>query len=262
MRSIATLALLAATPASAQVPAGYSLVWSDEFDRAGQPDPAKWIADTQFNKTGWFNDERQYYAAGRPENARIEDGRLIITARRETLSKARDFGGQQYTSARLITRGKAEWTYGYFEIRAKLPCGQGTWPAIWTLGNGDWPDAGEIDIMEQVGAKPDELLGTIHNRGTAGTPGDGSRIHYPGMCDAFHTYTLDWTPAALKIAVDGTPVHIYTKAGKSAAGWPFDKPQYLILNLAVGGVLGGKVDDTIFPRRFEVDYVRVYQRKG
>jgi beta-glucanase (GH16 family) len=266
MRLFLTLALLTATaapaaPAAAQVPGGYKLVWSDEFDTAGQPDPAKWVADTHANKTGWYNDERQYYSARRLENARVADGKLIITARRETLRDAADFGGQHYTSARLTTQGKTRWTYGYFEIRAKLPCGQGTWPAIWMLGEGTWPDGGEIDIMEQVGQKPDELLGTIHNRATAGTPGNGSRIDMPGMCTAFHDYQLTWTPEALKIAVDGRPVHIYAKAGKTAAGWPFDRPQYLLLNLAVGGVLGGAVDDTIFPRRFEIDYVRVYQRQ-
>ena len=129
----------AATPTTLTLPAGYTLVWSDEFNTTGLPDAAKWNYDTGRNKAGWYNNELQYYSAARLENAELRDGNLVITARKERMSSAADWGGQPYTSARLLTAGKAAWTYGYFEIRAKLPCGKGTWPAIWTLGSGgDW----------------------------------------------------------------------------------------------------------------------------
>jgi beta-glucanase (GH16 family) len=261
LRRAALLAFaLIASPAAAQVPDGYALVWADDFEADGAPDPAKWVWDTHANKTGWYNNELQYYAKDRPENAHVENGRLIITARKEPLTDEADHGGQAYTSARLITQGQASWTYGYYEIRAKLPCGKGSWPAIWMLGaNRGWPDGGEIDIMEHVGNTPDMVHGTIHNRGTAGTHGDGGSIRLPTACTQFHTYQLTWTPEALDIAVDGKPVHRYAKKGKTEAGWPFDAPQFLLLNLAVGGAMGGKVDDAIFPIAFEVDYVRIYQ---
>ena len=176
-----------------------TLVWSDEFSVNGLPDANKWDYDTDRNKAGWYNNELQYYARDRLENARVEGGRLIITARREDLSSAADWGGQHYTSARLLTRGKASWTYGFVEVRAKLPCALGTWPAIWMLGTGGtWPDDGEIDIMEQRGTSAVEkgrVLGTIHTRaynyfnGTLG-PGQGSNTAVPDACTAFHNYQL------------------------------------------------------------------------
>ena len=145
------------------MPAGYNLVWQDEFDIAGLPSSTKWAYDTEANQTGWYNNEKQYYAAARLQNSEVKNGKLIITARKEALTSAADYGGQQYTSARLITNGKASWTYGHFEIRAKMPCGKGTWPAIWTLGtvNDPWPANGEIDIMEHVGMDPTTVHGTI-----------------------------------------------------------------------------------------------------
>ncbi len=240
----------------------YQLVWADEFDRDGLPDPAKWSWDTHANKTGWYNRELQYYAADRAENARIEDGRLIITARRETLADRADHGGQHYTSARLITKGKAEWTYGMIEVRAKLPCGKGSWPAIWMLGaTTNWPDGGEIDIMEHVGQTPGDVFGTIHTRSSVGTHGNGAKVRVEDACTAFHDYQLVWTPEAISFAVDGKPYHRYRNAGTGAAQWPFDRPQYPLLNLAIGGAMGGAVDDTIFPVQFEIDHVRVYQRR-
>jgi beta-glucanase (GH16 family) len=262
-----SVCLLAATPSAAVAAEeigkdGFELVWSDEFDVDGLPDPAKWGWDTHANKGGWYNKELQYYAADRLENARVENGRLVIAARREALTDRADYGGQGYSSARLITRGKAEFTYGLVEVRAKLPCGKGSWPAIWMLGtSGPWPDGGEIDIMEHVGRAPDEVLGTIHNRSTAGTAGNGGRIHLADACDAFHDYQMLWTPREIRFAVDGKVFHSYANAGTGAAQWPFDKPQYLLLNLAVGGTLGGEVDDAIFPLRFEIDHVRVYRQR-
>lgn len=258
----AVLLLILGAPAKAEVPAGYMLVWSDEFDQDGPPDPTKWVADTHANKSGWYNREEQYHSAGKLQNATVRNGRLVITALREALTSEPDYGGQRYTSARLITKGLAAWTYGYFEVRAKLPCGAGTWPAIWTLGaTRGHPDGGEIDIMEHVGNDPRVVHATIHNRATVGTHGDGGSLKLPTACTNFHDYQLTWTPQALAVAVDGKPIHLYAKAGKSTAGWPFDAPQYLLLNLAIGGQMGGHVDDTIFPVAFEIDHVRVYQRR-
>lgn len=245
-------------------PAGYTLAWSDEFNVDGLPDGAKWSYDGEANATGWYNNELQYYAAGRPENARVSGGRLIITARKEALSTQADYGGQQYSSARLITRGKASWTGGFIEVRAKLPCGRGTWPAIWMLGvNGEYPANGEIDIMEQTGSQPSTIYGTVHNAATAasvGSVGNGSRTTVADACTSFHNYQLTWTQQSLAIGVDGQVYHTYANPGTGSAAWPFNQPQYLLLNLAIGGDMGGPVDDSIFPVQMEVDYVRIYQK--
>ncbi|HJV60104.1 MAG TPA: glycoside hydrolase family 16 protein [Albitalea sp.] len=243
------------------VPSGWRLVWADEFDVDGLPDAAKWNYDTSRNQAGWYNDELQYYAAARPENARVEGGRLVITARKETLSSAPDFGGQRYTSARLLTRGKVDWTYGFFEVRAKLPCGMGTWPAIWMLGSrGAWPDDGEIDIMEQMGWAPGKILGTAHMKDFNGGNGKGGSTQVADTCGSFHRYQVKWTANAIVWGVDDVTYYEYAKLpGSTYGSWPFDFPQYLLLNLAVGGTLGGTPDDSLFPVTMEVDYVRVYQ---
>jgi len=247
--------------------AGWTLAWSDEFSVDGLPDASKWDYDTERNAVGWFNNELQYYARNRPENARIEGGRLIITARKESLRTAPDFGGQQYTSARLVTRGKAAWTYGFIEVRAKTPCGQGTWPAIWMLGTGGrWPDDGEIDILEQTGWDKTQVLGTVHTRaynyfnGTLGV-GRGASTRIAEACTVFHNYQLTWTADLIQIGVDDTVYMVFDnpKTGDTTR-WPFDNPQYLILNLAIGGDLGGAVDPAFTTQQMEVDYVRVYRR--
>lgn len=247
----------------AGVPAGWKLVWSDEFNTDGLPDARKWDYDTARNKAGWYNDELQYYARERADNARVADGKLIITALKEKLTGASDYGGQAYTSARLLTRGKADWTYGFFEIRAKLPCGLGTWPAIWMLGQGaDWPLVGEIDIMEHVGKKPGEVLGTVHTAAFNHTIGTqkGATTTVPDACGAFHNYQLKWDADQLAIGVDGSYFfHFVNAKDGDLRKWPFSAPQHLLLNVAIGGQLGGPVDDAIFPVRMEVDYVRVYQ---
>jgi beta-glucanase (GH16 family) len=241
------------------LPAGYALVWSDEFDVDGLPNPAKWDYDTDRNSAGWYNNEKQYYARDRLENAQVSGGKLIITARKEQLKSAPDWGGQAYTSARLVTRGKASWTYGFIEVRAKLPCGRGTWPAIWMLGTkGTWPDDGEIDIMEQVGSKPTRIFGTLHTQVSRG-PGTGGETQIADACSAFHNYQLTWTPNEILIGVDN--VNYYRGiATKSYSTWPFDFPQYLLLNIALGGDLGGTIDDAIFPVTLEIEHVRVYQK--
>jgi beta-glucanase (GH16 family) len=248
--------------AAGPAPAGYQLVWADEFDTPGLPDPSRWVYDTERNRLGWYNNERQYYSAARTQNSVVEGGRLRITARRESLSSLPDWGGQAYSSARLITRGKAAWTYGFFEIRARMPCGRGTWPAIWTLGVGGpggtvWPDDGEIDILEHVGSNPEEILGTLHTRARLN---NGSRTALPSACTAFNDYQMHWTADEITIAVNGLVYHRFANPRTGRAAWPFDAPQYLLLNIAVGGTLGGAVDDTIFPRTMEVEHVRVWQR--
>jgi len=241
-------------------PAGYTLVWSDEFDTEGAPDAGKWGCDTERNRLGWYNNERQYYAAcSRVENAVVAGGRLRITARLESLSSAADWGGQRYTSARLLTRGKAAWTTGFFEIRAKLPCGRGTWPAIWTLGTGGiWPDDGELDIMEQVGSNPSRVFGTVHTA-VSGGPGTGAAVQVADACTAFHNYQMTWTADDIRFAVDGAEYYRYANPRNGRRTWPFDAPQYLLLNIAIGGTLGGTVDDSIFPVTMEIEHVRVYQ---
>jgi beta-glucanase (GH16 family) len=245
--------------ATLAVPAGYRLVWSDEFDVPGLPDPARWVHDTGMNKAGWHNREKQYYSSARRENSEVRDGRLVITARLEELRQAPDWGGQHYTSARLITSGKASWTYGFFEVRARMPCGRGTWPAIWTLGHGTWPAAGELDILEQVGNDPARVFSTVHTASGSGGAGVSGITQLPTACSTFHDYQMLWTPQRISFAIDGRVHHVYENRGVGTAQWPFDAPQFLILNLAIGGDLGGPVDDSIFPVRFEIEHVRVWQ---
>ena len=238
-------------------------VFVDEFE--GQAiDATKWRYDTSRNAAGWYNHERQYYAADRPENARIEKGALVIEARRETLSKARfpDWGGQAYTSAKLVSR--TPLGYGFYEIRAKLPCGRGGWPALWLVpSDGQWPDEGEIDIMEMVGWDPNVIHATLHSGAYNHVKGTqrGAQTHVATACTAFHRYQLDWRTDAITIGVDGRAIMRVANDGTGKPAWPFTRPYDLILNLAVGGDWGGQkgVDDAAFPQRMTVDYVRYWR---
>lgn len=257
-----TLALADTTAQAA--PAGYHLVWSDEFDSGTRPDPAKWGYDTRANKLRWWHDEAQYYSASRPENARIENGHLTIEARREDSYAMPDSDGQAYTSARLLTEGKAQWTYGFFEVRAKLPCGRGQWPAIWLNGTGQWPKTGEIDIMEAVGHMPTTIYGTVHSPYTeSGQAHQGGEAQIPDQCITFHNYQTEWTAEQITFLIDDKPFYTVKKPEHATPdNWPFDHPEYLILNIAIGGGWGGQqgIDDTAFPQQMQVDYVRVYQK--
>jgi len=266
--------LLLAVPAWA---GSWKLVWSDEFDKPGLPDPAKWEYETGFIR----NNEQQFYTRERTENARIENGMLVIETRKERFKnpafdpEQKDTGRPrrgreyaEYTSASLTTRGKASWTYGRVEVRAKLPAGRGVWPAIWMLGSDikqtGWPACGEIDIMELVGFEPGIVHATIHTRkyNHVTSKGKGSQITIPDASEAFHIYALEWDKDRLDLFVDGHKYYTYPNEGTGHDSWPFDKDQYLILNLAIGGGWGGAhgIDDTIFPQRYYIDYVRVYQK--
>jgi beta-glucanase (GH16 family) len=256
-------------PASADepiaVPAGYKLVWADEFDKPGEPDAKKWRYDTSRNKEGWYNNELQYYAAHRPENVRVENGVLVLEARHERLESESDYGGQDYSSGKLITQGLAQWKYGVFEIRAKLACGKGMWPAIWMLGTapGGWPAQGDSVLMELVGWDPTHVHGTGHTGAYDHVKGTqkGATTTLADACTAFHNYQLDWNADRILIGVDG---HAYMRFDNDHkgdnAGWPFAHPQWLLLNVAVGGWGGQQgIDLKAFPSRMEVDYVRVWQ---
>jgi beta-glucanase (GH16 family) len=259
--AVAAMSLLA-RGATFGVPIGYHLVWADEFDHDGLPDPAKWAYDTGMNKAGWHNRELQYYAGPRAENAVVRHGRLVVTARKESLASAPDWGGQRYTSTRLVTQGRQHWTYGFFEIRAKLPCGKGTWPAIWMLNRDiDWPAGGELDIVEHVGREPGRVFSTVHTAAGHGGNGHGAATQVSDACSAFHDYQMHWTAERVLFGIDGKAHYEYPNPRQGRERWPFDGPQFLILNIAIGGDLGGAVDDKVFPVAMEVEHVRVYQSR-
>jgi beta-glucanase (GH16 family) len=248
-------------------PANARLVWEDEFD-GRRLDPAKWSFDTARNKQGWHNGELQYYSAGRPANTRVRNGLLTIEARHETLKSAADWGGQHYTSARLVSKGGG-WTYGFYEVRAKLPCARGTWPAIWMLPTDmkAWPDDGEIDVMEQVGAEPNLIYASLHTKlfnHVLKTQRSAQRL-VPTSCSAFHRYQLDWRPDSITIGVDDRGIlRVRNDKPGGKGAWPFNVPFHMILNLAIGGEWAGAkgIDDAAMPQQMIVDYVRVWQVKG
>ena len=235
------------------------LVWADEFNTPGFPDTARWGYNN--GGSGWGNNELQVYTVERKENAWIENGYLVISARKE------NYGERKYTSARMITKNKGDWKYGRIEIKARLPKGKGIWPAIWMLPSksvyGGWPKSGEIDIMEFVGYMPDSLFGSVHTGlynhtiGTQRTKG----IVVKDLAIAFHVYAIDWTEEKITFLIDDKKYYEFKNERSGPGAWPFDQQFHLILNIAVGGNWGGKygVDDSIFPQTMQIDYVRVYQ---
>lgn len=231
-------------------------VWQDEFDGSGLPDASRWDYEVGLIR----NNERQFYTRARQENARLENGTLVIEAHREP------YQGAAYTSASLTSR--ANWTYGRIEVRAKLPKGRGTWPAIWMLGTNirevGWPACGEIDIMEHVGFDPGRIHANIHTKAYnhVQRTNKGNSLIVSKLDEDFHVYSADWTPEKIDFFVDGQRYFSFAKEPGGDAVWPFDKPQYLILNLAIGGSWGGQqgIDDAVFPTRFVIDYVRVYRQ--
>jgi len=242
----------------------WELVWSDEFEGSGAPDTTKWIYDV--GNWGWGNNEPQYYTNDRRENARLEDGNLIIEARKNDM-------GEEWTSARLTTRGKTSFLYGKYEFRAKVPALDGTWAAGWFLGDEyvdelSWPYCGEIDVLECVGSEIDDITGDGINHGSCHTRTyyfkEGTHItavtDVKDMVKTFHTYSIEWTPQEIKAFVDGEHYYTYDK-NKDELEWPFDKPQNIILNLAMGGGMGGAIDPSVESQEFIIDYVRVYSKK-
>ena len=227
-----------------------ALLWSEEFDVAGAPNPAKWGYD--LGAGGWGNNEVQNYT-NRADNAVVSNGTLKITAKAET------YNGSAYTSARLLSKDKFSFKYGKVEVRAKLPTGVGTWPAIWMLGNNistvGWPACGEIDIMEHLGRDLNKIFATLHHPGHSGANGDGSTIVIPTATTEFHKYSLEWTAATIKISVDDVPFYSFT----NNPGLPFNQNFFIILNIAMGGNFGGPVDPAFTSATMEIDYVRVYQ---
>lgn len=249
------------------------LVWADEFDYSGPPDPSKWTCEEGFLR----NRELHLYTPSERKNVWVENGMLIIEARKERVKnpaydqgdtddwkKSRKYA--EYTSASITTRGKACWRYGRVEVRAKIPSGKGMWPAIWMLGANrnecGWPDCGEIDIMENVGHEPDLIYGTVHTRAYNHVLGTqkGERIQVPAPYEDFHVYAVDWNSERIDFLVDQAKYFSFANEGMGTDAWPFDGEHYLILNIAVGGSWGGAegIDNAIFPQRFCIDYVRVY----
>jgi beta-glucanase (GH16 family) len=252
-------------------PAGWDLVWSDEFDDpAGTPpDPANWtheIGDgTINNNPGWGNSELQYYTDSTENSATDGDGHLVITAREVDGSLPCYYGPCEYTSARLISWHKAEFAYGRIEASIQVPQGAGLWPAFWALGTDigevGWPQTGEIDIMEFVGRQPNEIFGTLHGPGYSGGASFGGVYDFGfPVYDEYHSFTIEWQPDDIKWYVDGMLYHEADPADVAPNEWVFNHPFFIIMNVAIGGNFGGPVGpDTTFPQTLKVDYVRVYQ---
>lgn len=234
--------------------------WSDEFNYNGMPESTKWNYDV--GGDGWGNNELQYYTERDTMNAVVRNGLLHITARPALKEK------NNFTSARLVTRGKQHFKYGKIEVSAKLPVGRGTWPAIWMLGENiqtaGWPLCGEIDIMEHVGYMPDSVFGSVHTetynhvKGTQKTKG----IYMANPSTGFHKYGIEWSEEQIIFSIDDIAYLQFSNEHKTKKEWPFDQPFYLLLNVAVGGNWGGAkgIDATVFPATMEVDYVRVYKK--
>lgn len=233
------------------------LVWSDEFDYTGLPDSSRWIYDV--GGGGWGNNELQFYTSKRLENARVENGILTIEARAEKMEN------RGYTSARLLTKGKGDWKHARIEVRARLPRGRGTWPAIWMLASTHplaWPDDGEIDIMEHVGFAQGMVHATVHTKKYNHVTGTqrGDSVHVRDCSDNFHIYSVEWNADEMWMEMDSVTYFTFKNDHTGYDAWPFDNPMHLLLNIAVGGDWGGAmgVDTTIWPQKMEVDYVRVY----
>ena len=234
-----------------------NLVLEEEFETDGAPNPAVWGFDIGTGENGWGNQELQYYT-DRPENVKVENGVLLITAREES------FAGSSYTSARLLTKDLFEQRYGRFEARMRLPWGKGIWPAFWMLGadidENPWPGAGEIDIMEYRGQDPTILIGSVHGPGYSA--GEAVSKEYDLVNDrfdtGFHIFGIEWGPNYINFYVDDVLYNQITP--KDVPGeWVFNKPFYILMNLAVGGTfVGSPNEETEFPQTLLIDYVRVY----
>ncbi|MCF8713291.1 glycoside hydrolase family 16 protein [Joostella atrarenae] len=231
-----------------------NLVWEENFNGSSLNE-SDWnieLGNGCPNNCGWGNNERQIYTEN---NHKVKDGHLIITAIKNE---------DTYTSTRITTKDKHEFQYGTIEARAKLPIGQGIWPAFWMLGANinevGWPKCGEIDILEYVGKEPETVYTTIHTTDTHGANASSQKTTFKNIEDGFHIFKAEWTPNSIKFFVDEQLVYTYSPENKTEDNWPFNKPQFIIVNMAVGGNFGGpEVDDTIFPLQYIVDYIKVYK---
>lgn len=236
-------------------PAPPQLQWAEEFEGTTLREDY-WnleLGDGCPELCGWGNNEAQVYTR---TNHRLEDGRLIITARKED---------SLYTSARITTKGKMEFQYGRLEARAKLPAGTGVWPAIWLLGSNigevGWPLCGEIDALEYVGKEPGKVFTSLHTQDSHGNTINTRKTQVEGIEEGFHVYAVEWEPDQIEFFVDGRPVYRFAPKERTEEIWPFDQPFYLIVNLAIGGNFGGpEIDETIFPQEFIIDYIRIFKR--
>jgi beta-glucanase (GH16 family) len=236
------------------------LVDGDEFEgpAGASPDPGFWSFD--LGGSGFGNGESQYYT-DRPDNAALDGaGQLVITARREVM------GNRQYTSARLTSRGKHEWTYGRVEAALQLPAGKGLWPAFWLLGSNfrqdGWPACGEIDVMESRGQQPEVVFGSLHGPGYSGGGALMGQLAGQDFDAGMHRYAVEWEPGVVRWSVDDRVYHEVRATRLPGGGrWVFDHPFFVVLNLSVGGHFGGEPDDsTVFPQTLRADWVRVYTR--
>ena len=234
------------------------LTLEEEFDSDGAPNSAVWGFDIGTGINGWGNNELQYYT-DRAENVTVQNGVLLITAQRE------DFEGSAYTSARLITKDKFDQQYGRFEARIRLPYGQGIWPAFWMLGadidSNPWPGAGEIDIMEYRGQNPTVLVGSVHGPGYSGGNAISKEYELPNdrFDTGFHVFGIEWGPQYINFYVDDVLYNQITPEDVTG-DWVFNKPFYLLINLAVGGTFVGPPNqETVFPQTMLIDYIRVYK---
>jgi beta-glucanase (GH16 family) len=226
------------------------LVWADEFDTPGPPSSTKWGYDT--GAGGWGNNEAEYYTT-RTDNSVVSDGTLKIILKKES------YQGSSYTSARMLTKGKFSFKYGRIEVRAKLPAGGGTWPAIWMLGDNlstvGWPACGEIDIMEHLGNQLNKIYGTLHYTGHSGGSAEGGSTMITDATTDFHVYKCEWNSSTIKFFVDNA---LYYTHGNTSS-LPFNQNFFIILNVAMGGNFGGTIDQAFVSAAMEIDYVRVYQ---
>ncbi len=239
---------------------GFNLVWNDEFNIDGKPDDSKWGYD--IGGHGWGNNELQFYTSD-SVNVRVNKGKLEIEAHYFKNAEIK------YTSARIITKSKGDWKYGRVEVKAKLPYGLGTWPAIWMLPTdweyGGWPSSGEIDIMEHVGYDPNVIHGTVHTEAFNHSIGTevGDQLIIPTAITAFHIYAIEWYENKIDFYIDDNKYFTFENQNKTYKEWPFDKRFHLIMNIAFGGNWGGAqgIDNSIFPVKMEVQYVRVYEKE-
>ncbi len=238
---------------------GYATDWKDEFNGTAL-DLTSWGFDV--GGSGWGNNEQQYYTNNRPENIYLDNGKLVIQAKKES------FMGSSYTSSRILTKGKKEFTFGRIDIRAKLPVAKGLWPALWMLGKKidqtNWPACGEIDIMELVGLDPSKVYGTLHWAGTTGSRvmyGTNYALPTGDFSQKFHVFSLIWEANSVEILMDDISYYKFDRTRVGSAAYPFNEPFFLIFNVAVGGDWPGSPDaTTTFPQQMVVDYVRVFKK--